>query len=441
MTAALDGVFAPAPATAPDPFQAAVADELFAQRARRAARRLLDAEEQRAKPGPDAGTLAELLARPVEDRWRIHGVLPAGGRGLFVAQRKLGKTTLLGNIARSLLTGEPFLGRFDVEKLDGCVVALNYEVTGAQFARWMDDIGVPPDRMFVINLRGRRNLLADDDGRAELAELIRAQGGEVVIVDPFGRAYTGRSQNDAAEVTPWLVRLDELAESAGVREVLLSAHAGWDQERTRGSTGLEDWPDSVITMTRDQDTGERFIRAEGRDVEVAEDRLHYDPATRRLSLTGAGNRSQVRHADRLEKLAVAVRDVVAETPGLNTTELREALRARDEHLQREDASAAAKLAESRGWVTRVQGARGALLHHPGILTSGVPSSPEASPGQVVSSPDPSYRGGTTQRTTQPPAVPPGTLTEDGPQQCTVCGEPLHPTVAADGFTTCPSCAR
>ena len=99
--------------------------------------------------------------------------MPAAGRMTLVSQRKLG----------------------------GRVLALNYEVTGEQYAAWMDEIGVPHDRLFVVNLRGRRNLLADEDGRQQLAELIRAQDGEVLIVDPFGRAYTGKLQYDPAEVT------------------------------------------------------------------------------------------------------------------------------------------------------------------------------------------------------------------------------------------------
>ena len=251
------------------------------------------------RPAPDCGTLAELLARPDTAKYRIEGLLPAGGRMTATAQRKVGKTTLIGNLARSLLTGEDFLGRFPVVPITGRVIVLNYEVTGAQFARWMADIGVPPDRCYVINLRGRRNLLADAEGRAELVGQIRAQSGEVLVVDPFGRAYTGKSQNDAAEVTPWLVRLDEVAEQAGITEVILTAHAGWDGERTRGSTALEDWPDVIVTMTRDPDSDERFIKAEGRDVDLPEDRLSFDPATRTLALSGDGSRRQVRHDDRL----------------------------------------------------------------------------------------------------------------------------------------------
>jgi hypothetical protein len=354
-------------------------------------------ERKHPKPPPDAGTLAELLARPETARWRIDGLLPASGRLLLSAQRKTGKTTAVGNLARSLLTGEPFLGRFEVTKLDGRVVVLNYEVTGETFARWMDDIGVPHDRLYVVNLRGRRNLLADEEGRTELAELVRAQDGEVLAVDPFGRAFTGKSQNDTGEVTPWLGRLDEVAETAGVTELILTAHAGWDGERTRGSSALEDWPDSIVTMTRDPDTDQRFIKAEGRDVDVDEDRLDYDQETRHLSLSGAGNRKQVRATEHIEQLAAAVRDIVTEQPGINTSKLAESLRDGGEHLQREDTTAAVRLAESRGWVIRQSGPRNSKQHFPGQSSRVVP---ESSRGQVVSSPDPSYKDGTTDTTAE-----------------------------------------
>ena len=386
-------------------FNRDVTTEAHKLRVRHEAARVVRQEALGDKPAPDAGTLAELLARPVSTRWRIDGVLPAEGRMLWSAQRKAGKTTATGNLARSALTGEPFLDRFDVEKIDGRVVVLNYEVTGEQYARWMDDIGVPQHRLYVVNLRGRRNLLADEEGRGELVELIRAQEGQLLIVDPFGRAFTGKSQNDVAEVTPWLARLDEVAEQSGCSELILTAHAGWDGERTRGSSALEDWPDSIVTMTRDEDTDARFIKADGRDVDVPEDRLDYDPATRRLSMTGDGNRKQVRKDGHAEQLAEAVREIVAMHPGINTTDLTERLRQDGEHLQREDTAAAVHRAVNHGWVHRVKGPRNAWLHKPGQAEPVVPSSPEPSPGTLVSSPDPSYKDGTTPRTTQGPSSP------------------------------------
>lgn len=413
-------------------FTRAVSAKAHELRVRQEAARVVRRESLGDQPAPDAGTLAELLARPTPDRWRVDRLLPADGRLLLSAQRKTGKTTAVGNLARSLLTGEPFLGRFEVTKLDGRMVVCNYEVTGGTLARWMGDIGVPPERLYVVNLRGRRNLLADDDGRAELTELIRAVEGQVLAVDPFGRAYTGRSQNDTAEVSPWLARLDEVAQAAGCTEVVLTAHAGWDGERTRGSSGLEDWPDVIATMTRDPDSGQRFLKAEGRDVDLAEDRLDYEPGTRRLSLSGAGSRKQVRDSDHIDHLAEAVRDVVSSDPGVNVSGIRATLRDRGEHLQQNDANAACSLAVERGWVIRERGPRNAWKHLPG---PNEPSSTGVGLGTGVSSTDPPYRAGTTHALLGTPVVP----VPD--EHCQLCDGPLFEADHLVGDGVCSRCLR
>ena len=46
-----------------------------------------------------------------------------------------GKTTLILNLARSLLTGQNFLGSFGIRAIDGDIAILNYEVSGDQLAR------------------------------------------------------------------------------------------------------------------------------------------------------------------------------------------------------------------------------------------------------------------------------------------------------------------
>ena len=127
---------------------------------------------------------------------------------LITAQRKTGKTTLLLNLARSLLTGEPFLGIFEVRPVEGLVALLNYEVSGDTISEWANEAGLDPDQFFIVNLRGRRNPLADLEDRGRLAELLRHRGTESLLTDPFGRAYTGQSQNDPGEVGNWLAELD-----------------------------------------------------------------------------------------------------------------------------------------------------------------------------------------------------------------------------------------
>jgi hypothetical protein len=312
-------------------------------------------------------------------------MLPAGGRLLLAATRKTGKTTWLLNLARALILGEPFLGVHAVRPIAGRIAVLNYEVSGAQLARWGHEAGIPGDRLLLVNLRGARNLLATAQGRAELVDLLTAHEVEVLLVDPFGRAYTGKSQNDAAEVATWLVALDEVATAAACTELVLAAHAGWNGERSRGSSALEDWPDSIVWLTRDPDTEHRYMRAEGRDVLLDEDRLEFDPVRRALWLTGDGGRGDAAARVRLEELLAALVDEVRAEDGLSLAGIEGRWKTRGVPHQKGDAGRASAEAIRRGLVRVTLGPRNAKQHH-------LPDLPATSPGDVERPPRPPYRG-------------------------------------------------
>jgi hypothetical protein len=63
----------------------------------------------------------------------------------------------------------------------------------------------------------------------------------------------------------------------------------------RGDSRLRDWPDVEWRVMRqdEDDASPRYIAAYGRDVDVPEARLAYDPGTRRLTIVG-GSRGQER---------------------------------------------------------------------------------------------------------------------------------------------------
>jgi hypothetical protein len=287
--------------------------------------------------------------------------MPADGGTLVVAQRKTGKTTLMLNLARSLISGEPFLGRFASRPAQGRVAIMNYEVAGAQLGRWANQVGVPDDRLLLVNMRGHRDPLAHGADRALLAEYLRRHGVEALVIDPFGRAYSGASQNDPGEVGAWLVGLDMFTRSeVGARDLILTAHAGWNGERTRGSSALEDWADSIVTMTSGTgtDKASRYLRAIGRDVSIDEDRLEFDPDSRLLSLTGLGSRQEATHGAKVESLAVAVCDYLEHHPGASFGEIDKAVEGRQN-----DKRSAIVLAESRGQLRREVGGPGKSTKH------------------------------------------------------------------------------
>ena len=302
--------------------------------------RELDALEN-PRPPVDFGSLKDMLKRQDALRWRVEGLLAIEARMLIVAQRKSGKTTLTLNLARSLLTGEPFLGRLLVEPVEGSVVFLNYEVSGATFAGWLADVGIPKQlhkRVHVLNLRGRENLLATERGRAQLERMLLDVAAEVVIVDPFGRAFTGDEQNSASQVTRWLGQLDETMTAGGVSEVVLVAHAGWGDGksavRARGSSGTEEWADAILRLSRERDLpgSPRFIEAEGRDVAIDIDRLDYNPATRLLRLTGSGGAQVARKSAKAELLREPILAIVAATGGITASGIEDALRRLDPRI-------------------------------------------------------------------------------------------------------------
>lgn len=328
-------------------------------------------------PPFDAGLLEEILARPAEPPHRVEGLIASDASTLLVAQRKTGKTTFALNLARDLVSGDDFLGRFPVRKVEGTVAFLNFEVAGAQVARWAADVGVPADRLYLVNLRGRRNPFAHPEDLEQLAATLKRVDTETLLVDPFGRAYSGQSQNDPGEVGSWLSELDRFARSdVGAQDVILCAHAGWSNDRARGASALEDWADSIITITRrDANDPSRYIKAIGRDVDLEEDQLAFDPTTRRLTLTGAGSRRSIAEHEKLHVLLEPIIQIVTRDPGINGTALTKALKAEGHGLQANDTSRAARLAAEQGRIHITDNGPGKPKRHYPTTPPPTPSEP------------------------------------------------------------------
>lgn len=323
------------------------------------------AAENPAPPGEHGMADDLLLSLGPEDPARVEKLLPAEGRLLVVAMRKTGKTTFVLNLSKSLITGRPFLGDLGVRKIKGRVAILNYEVSGRTMLKWLEEAGVPLDRVYLENLRGKRNPLLTEEGRAGLIERLRAADVEVLIVDPFGRAYRGKTQNDAAEVGAWLNGLDDVATEAGCSELILTAHAGWNGEHSRGSSALEDWPDSIAWMTRN-DKDERFLKAEGRmDEDLHEDMLMWDPSTRTLTLSGAGSRAKSSRNRRVSALVGPCVTTVKANPGSSVRGVERLLRDNGVTVKSGETAEALREAVALDLLHTVEGPNGWPVYHYG----------------------------------------------------------------------------
>jgi hypothetical protein len=247
---------------------------------------------------PAVRSLEEELAMPDEPvLWTVGEVMPFGANVLLTAQYKTGKTTLAGNLIAALADGKPFLGRFDVEPVEHRVALLNYEMGEAMMRRWLRDLGiVHTERVYVVNLRGMSLPLTDGLAYEWIANRLKDSGVTTLIIDPHARAIGGLDENSNADMTIFTNRLDDLKAEVGIREIVLVSHTGRMQhdigaERTRGATRLDDWPDVRWLIVKDSEDV-RYFRAIGRDVEMAEQPLHWDPVMRMLTLGDSGGRTR-----------------------------------------------------------------------------------------------------------------------------------------------------
>jgi hypothetical protein len=158
------------------------------------------------------------------------------------------------------------------------------------------------------------------------------------------------------------------------------AHAGWDGERTRGASALEDWADVVITMTRDKDDEtQRFLRAIGRDVDLEEDRLDFHAPTRTVTLAGVGSRRQIAADRKIAELSVFVARAAREHPGASISAVERAIKEMDDapSFRNGEVSRAAKYAQKQGLMRIEKAGRGRpsalyVLEHPTSATSPQP---------------------------------------------------------------------
>ena len=266
-------------------------------RIRRDAARLVDAQEaDRYAITLPRLTLLEALEAPRPDAvpYRLDDLHVVGHNSTIAAQFKTGKTTLGGNMLRSLVDGDDFLDRFPVLVPDGRVGLLNYELTDSDMLDWLDDQGIEHlDRIALANLRGVPFALTSERNQQELIDWCRDQDVQVLHVDPHRRAFQGfGSENSNDDVNAFTDVLDVVKREANVRDLFLYVHSGRvkgdvGSEHARGATALDDWADNRWILTREG--GDRFLYADGRAGFTPEFRLSFDPGSRRLTAE-EGNR-------------------------------------------------------------------------------------------------------------------------------------------------------
>ena len=387
--------------------------------------------------------LDRFLAEPdPEVTYRVDRLWPAGGRVLLAAQYKAGKSTVVGNILRSLADGDDLFGTYPVTVPEGRIVLIDDELHRDTLRRWLRQQGVrQQDRVDVVPIRGQLSSfdLLDDRTRDAWARRIQDAGADVLILDCLRPVLDALGLSEDKDAGRFLVAFDTLLHDADVDEGLGIHHMGHAGERSRGDSRLRDWPDAEWRIVRDKDdqddqdnpAGPRFFSAYGRDVDEPEQQLALDPDGRRLTIVGGSRRES-----RTQTAITAVVEAVTTTPGVNSTDLRKAVR-EVTGGQAPEVDKARDAALKQGLIRTETGARGARLHYladaPEQLSVSTVSDPVPDTVDTVSGPAcPMSLEDTDTVTTpvgtreQPSARPDTDTVEPAPlPPCTVCGEPTR----------------
>ncbi len=351
----------------------AVAEGVTVEQRRRLVRRIVDDTEAAAAMRLDRAHVVT-AERFVTERTTpptpcLGHLVAEGHNALLTAGYKTGKTTFVLNAVASLVTGEPFLGTFEIRG-PYRVALLNYELTVDDARARVQALGVPAQalsRLLIINLRGVGLSLTAPHGRRWLTDRLAAHRSNFAVVDTYGAASAPSvdNENDNAAARRLLMAWDAIKADTDVHTTLVTHHTGraaQDEgaEHGRGATVLDDWCDIRLTLTKDRDTGQRFLASEGRSAySLPESRLHHDPATGRLLLP-EHTIGENRRAARETQAAARVAEVVADNPGILTRALRDTLGGN--HTTQADAIGAAR---RRGLIHTHEGDGQRLRHYSG----------------------------------------------------------------------------
>lgn len=314
---------------------------------------------------PALVSMADMLAVPDEPaRYRVTDLLPIGGRALLAAQYKAGKTSLVANLLRSLVDGDPFLGRFPTDPV-GRVVLLDTELDERMLRRWLRDQNIRnTDAIAVLSLRGRLSTFAitDDRTRAQWAATIA--GADFIVLDCLRPCLDALGLSEHTDAGVFLAAFDALCREAGAGEATVVHHMGHSQERSRGDSRLLDWPDVLWKIVRDTDdegnaveSVDRYFSAMGRDVNVAEGLLDWTEATRSLMFV-EGSRTDKKARSTAEDIVEILR---IEADGLTRNQLVTRLQ-REYGTGRNIARTAIQTAVADGVLVVVTGPRNSHVH-------------------------------------------------------------------------------
>jgi hypothetical protein len=179
-----------------------------------------------------------LNAEPVD--FVVNSIIPKNRYTGFVALSGSRKTIIACNLVRSVLTGEPFLGKFPVDCTPERVLLFAAESARSELKERMENLGL------VSFLQSRKLLIRSAAANGsfhqdQIPESLLA--GSLCIFDTFARFFDGTSEQDSVEARKFSAQMQRIVNAGATVIVLFHAPKGargaeMTIESIRGSSEL-----------------------------------------------------------------------------------------------------------------------------------------------------------------------------------------------------------
>jgi hypothetical protein len=199
--------------------------------------------------------------------WLWYGCIRRGAATMISAHPKVGKTTLISHLLRSLQDGGEFLG---LTTQPARVLVLTEE-DGPTIAERADIIGIGDHvAWYVRPFTSRPTMVEWREWVAATVQDCIDHRADLLIVDTLMRNMPLRDENNATEIDDALLPLWKLMETGVAIVVIHHLKKGGGPEGTgaRGSSALMAWPEVTFELSRtnpdDVDCRQRTLRSNSR---------------------------------------------------------------------------------------------------------------------------------------------------------------------------------
>lgn len=196
------------------------------------------------------------------------GILWKGAKMLLSAPKKSGKSSILQQLSMAMAGLCPMFGGLEIpERVKVMYVQFEmdeYIVYERQLAS-----GILPKDYDQVYIATPRALKLDNQALFELfKKSLQEIRPDVLILDPLYNLHN-LDENDAGEMQLVFDKLDELIKEFNLALILVHHHRkeyagpGGDtsrpEDRARGTSKLQDWPDTLVTVERDDRNDRRIL--------------------------------------------------------------------------------------------------------------------------------------------------------------------------------------